>query len=64
MDRRGRDAEMGRRGEKMWCSSERQGRHRHRWSHIHVWWIEIRRDILGLKDPSPRPDHTAQRSST
>ena len=32
-------------------------------SHIHVWWIKIRRDTLGARDPSPKPDHPAQGSS-
>ena len=32
-------------------------------SHIHVWWIKIRRYTLGVSDPSPSPDHTAQGSS-
>ena len=32
-------------------------------SHIHMWWIKIRRDTLGLRDPSHRPDHLAQDSS-
>ena len=27
-------------------------------------WIKIRRDALGESDPSPRPDCTAQGSST
>ena len=30
--------------------------------HSHVV-IKIRRDTLGVSDPSPRPDHTAQSSS-
>ena len=29
-------------------------------SHIHVWWIEIGQDTLGVSNPSPRPDCTAQ----
>ena len=45
----------------VWCGVERQ---KNRQSHIHVWWIKIRRDTLGVRDPSPRPDHTAPGSST
>ena len=33
------------------------------WSHIHVWWIKIGKDTWGMRDPSQRPDHTAQGSS-
>ena len=33
-------------------------------SHIHVWWIEVRRDTSGARDPSPRPDYPAQDSNT
>ena len=29
----------------------------------HVWWIKIGRDTLGVRDPSPTPDHPAQGSS-
>ena len=47
-----RGAEM-QRGAEMWNG----------WSHIYVWWIKIGRDILGARDPSPRPDHPAQGSS-
>ena len=32
-------------------------------SPIQVWWIKIRRVTLGVSDPSPRLDHTAQGSS-
>ena len=28
-------------------------RHRTDWSHIHVWWIKIRRDISGVRDSIP-----------
>ena len=34
-----------------------------KWSHIHVWWIKIGKDTLGVNDSSPRPDRTAQYSS-
>ena len=33
-------------------------------SHIHVWWIKIGRDISGVRDPSPRSDHSEQGSGT
>ena len=45
----------------MRCGTERR---QVRWSHMHMWWIKIRRATSGMKDPSPRPDHTAQGSST
>ena len=41
-------------GIERWCNG---------WSSTHVWWIKIVRDTLGAKDPSLRPDHTAQGSS-
>ena len=50
--------EMG--GETVWYGEAR----RNGWFHIHLWWIKIGRDSLGAMDPSPRPDHTAQDSST
>ena len=31
--------------------------------HTYMWWIKIRRDILGVRYPSPTPDHPAQGSS-
>ena len=33
------------------------------WSHTHIWWIKIGRDISGVRDCSPTPDHLAQGSS-
>ena len=33
------------------------------WSHSHVWWVKIRRDISGESDPSPKPDHPAAQGS-
>ena len=30
----------------------------------HVWWIKIRRDTLGVSNPSPSPNHRVQDSST
>ena len=49
---------MGRRGRDAWKGTEtRNGQ-----SHIHVWWIKIRWDTSGARDPSPIPDHPAQRS--
>ena len=39
-------------------------RWQNRWSHIHMWWIKIRRDTLEAKDPSPRSDHTAPDQTT
>ena len=50
MGRRGRDAEMWR------CRDVER-------PHTHVWWIKIRRDTLGAKDPRPTSDHPAQVSS-
>ena len=47
-------------GEEMWRWAERWWNGQ---SHILVWWIKIRRDTSGVRDPSPRPDHTAQVSS-
>ena len=49
--------------EKMCCGTEKwwQGT---RWSHIPVRSIKIVRDILGVSDPSPRPDCTTQGPST
>ena len=44
-----------------WCGTERW---QNGWSHIHVWWIKIGRDTLGMRDPRPRPDDSAQGSST
>ena len=54
MGRRGGDAEVRWR-----VSSSGEG---YSLSHIHVWQIKIRRDMLGASDPSPRPDYTAQGS--
>ena len=34
------------------------------WSHIHVWWVKIGKDTSEASDPSPRPDYSAQGSST
>ena len=34
-----------------------------RLSHTHVWWIKIRRDTSGVRDPSPTPYPQAQGSS-
>ena len=45
------------------CGTESQWWQWNGQSHIHVWWIKIRRDTLGASNPSPRPDHTAQGSS-
>ena len=38
-------------------------RWQNRCSHIHMWWIKMRRVTSGGKDLSPNPDHTAQGSS-
>ena len=55
------EAEMGAGAERTWCeSSSSQWEER---SHIHMWWIKIRKDTWGVSDPSPRPDHEAQGSS-
>ena len=45
----------------VWCreAATRQNR----WSHIHICWIEIGRDTLGVNNPSPRLHCTAQVSS-
>ena len=66
MGRRGRKQRLGQRGEEMWGGTERQQwwQNGHGLSHIHGWWVKIGRDILGAKDPSRRPDHTAQGFST
>ena len=46
---------------------ERQGEaQRGMWSgqsHIHMWWIKIRRVTLGVSDPGPKPDHPTKGSS-
>ena len=67
MGRRGRDIETEQekmRGDGVWCGEaaavveQLQGvPHSYR-------WIKIRRDTLGVSDPSYRPDSTAQGSST
>ena len=44
-------------GAEMQCVMARQQR-QNRWSHIDVWWIEIRRDASGASNPAP--GHTAQ----
>ena len=67
--RRGRDRELGQRGHGVAAASHLQGgsgggRWWNRWSHIHMWWIKTRRDTSRVSHPSPRPDHSAQRSST
>ena len=31
--------------------------------HSHEWWIKIRRDTSGVRDPNLTPDHPAQRFS-
>ena len=31
--------------------------------YTHVWWIKIRRDTLGVRDPVLTPDHPVQGSS-
>ena len=57
----GESGESGQRDEEMgvaWTGSLQQNR----WSHIHMWWIKIRKDTLGASDPSPRPYCTAQGS--
>ena len=51
MGRRGRDTE---RGGEAWRGVKRQ---QNRWSHIQVWWIKIRRDTSGARDPSPKSDY-------
>ena len=48
---------------KRWFGAERWQWQWNRWSHIHMWWIKIGRDTLGVSDPSPRPDGTAPSSS-
>ena len=63
MGRRGGDVELGWGGEEVWCGVKRQWWQWDRWSHIHVWQIEIRRDTLGANVTSSRPDHTVQGSS-
>ena len=60
MGRRGGDMEMEHGSTEMRYGMKRQW---DGWSHIHVWRIEIQKDTLGLRDPSPRPDHIAQGSS-
>ena len=58
--------EMGWKGKDTQCSGERwwQQCSGHGWSHIHVWWIRIGRNTIGVSDLSPRPYGTAQGSST
>ena len=54
--KRGRDAKTQgevRRGAGRWRGMEMQNR-----------WVKIRRNTSGVRDPSPRPDHPAQGSST
>ena len=46
-------------GVETWCGLERQ---QNRQSHIHMWWIKLRTDTSGARDPIPRHDHTAQGS--
>ena len=60
MDRKGRNMEMGQKIEETRCGTERQQQNGHGRSHIHVWWVDIGIDTLGVSDPSPRPDCTAQ----
>ena len=62
MGKRGREAEMLEMHRDMVWSREVVGVEQ--WSHIHMWWIKIRRNTLGVSDPSPKPDFTAQGSST
>ena len=73
MGRRGGDAETYREAQRAMEShgvAERHGdtewcREVAEWaSHIHGWWIKIRRDTSGARDPSPRTDYPAQSSST
>ena len=67
MGGRGKDREPGWARDETQCGVKRQqwwNRHGHGLSHIHMWWIKIGRDAMGVSDPSPRPDHTAQGSST
>ena len=52
MGRRGRGPEPVERHGK----AETQNRQ----SHNHVWWMKIRRDTWGARDPSPRLGHPAQ----
>ena len=54
-----RDTERG--GDMVWCR-EAVVVKLHGQSHIHAWWIKIRRDTVEASDP--RPDCTAQGSST
>ena len=34
------------------------------WSHIHMWWIKIRRHTSGARDLSPKPDYPAAQGSS
>ena len=51
---------IGWRGEETQCGTERWWWKGHGWSHIHMWWIKIGRDALGVNDPSPRSSQTAR----
>ena len=33
-------------------------------SHIHMWWIKIKREISGARDPSPKQDNPAAQGSS
>ena len=34
-----------------------------RWSHTHIYWTKIKKDILEVRDPCPIPGPIAQGSS-
>ena len=60
-------------GKETWSQAERLGDmvwHReevavaNEQSYIYVWWLKTGRNTLGTSNPSPRPDHTGQGSST
>ena len=60
--RRSRDGDWGRE-DMVWWWGGGGGSWWNGQSHIHMWWIKIRRDTWGANDPSPRPDHATQGSS-
>ncbi|KAF6095114.1 hypothetical protein HJG60_012086 [Phyllostomus discolor] len=62
----GAEMETRWRGEEVWREVVRQWWqwNAHGESLIHVWWIKICQDTLGVSDPSPRPDCIVQYSST
>ena len=54
---------MERQGDSTWHREVAVVVEQARWSHMCVWQIKIGRETLGVRDPSPRTDCTAQGSS-